>query len=110
MSTEIKLAVQPVGIKAMVGRRMTKTVKFMEENITISKLSVAEVLDIQEQAKAAEEDDSKGFDIQKNIIANAVEGGKDLTDEDFRGFPMEELSKLSSEIMKFSGMGEQKGK
>jgi hypothetical protein len=39
-----------------------------------------------------------------------VEGGEDLTDEDFETFPMDELSKLSTEVMKFSGIGQDAGK
>ena len=39
------------GIKGLVGRKMTKSVKFMGEDIKISKLSVSEVLAIQEKAK-----------------------------------------------------------
>jgi hypothetical protein len=39
-----------------------------------------------------------------------VEGGDDLDDTDFDNFPMEELSKLSNEIMKYSGLGQEAGK
>lgn len=99
------------GLKGFVGKRMSKNVKFMGEDIKISKLSVAEVIAIQEAAKEIEKDDASGFEVLKKVIESAVDGGKDLTDEDFKNFPMDELSKLSSEIMKFSGIGEeQKGK
>lgn len=93
------------------GRRISKSVKFMEGKVKISKLSVAEVEEIQELAKANEGDEEKGMEVLRKVLALAVEGGEDLTDEQFDGFPIEELSKLSSEIMKFSGMGkEEKGK
>jgi len=98
------------GIKSLIGRKMTKQFKFMNEDLKISKLSVAEVMTIQERAKNVETDDSAGFEVLKTIIMSAVEGGKDLTDEDFKAFPMDELSKLSNEIMKFSGIGADQGK
>lgn len=98
------------GIKGMVGRRMDKTVKFMGQDLKITKLSVAEVMDIQVKAKELEADETAGFGVLKTVVMAAVEGGKDLTDEDFQTFPMDELSKLSAEIMKFSGIGTEQGK
>lgn len=95
------------GIKSLVGKRMNKKVKFMGEDVTITKLTVAEVLEIQESAKNLQDSDAEGFGILKKVIGLAVEGGADLSDEDFQTFPMDELSKLSTEIMKFSGVGEQ---
>ena len=100
-----------MGIKSLVGRRMSKEFSFMGEKVKVSKLSVAEVMEIQERAKDLKEDSAEGFEILKHVIRSAVEDAKDLTDEDFSTFPMDELSKLSNEIMKFSGLGtEQTGK
>lgn len=95
-----------------VGKRMSKNVKFMGEDLTINKLSVSEVLNIQEAAKAINQDESKGFEVLKTVIKASAEGGDKITDEEFDDFPMDELNKLSNEIMKFSGIdtGEQKGK
>jgi hypothetical protein len=99
------------GIKSLVGRKMFKTVKFMESDLKIAKLSVVEVLSIQGKAKDIDENEAEGFEILKTVIKASVEGGADLTDEEFDNFPLDELSKLSTEIMKFSGLGEQnKGK
>ena len=98
------------GLKTLIGRKMTKPVKFMGEDITISKLSVSEVMAIQEKAKELESDDSAGFAILKLVITSATADASDLTDEDFQTFPMDELSKLSNEIMKFSGIGQEAGK
>ena len=98
------------GIKGLVGRKMTKTVKFMAEDVKISKLSVSEVMEIQERAKALDKDESEGFNILKTVIRASVDGAKDLSDEDFSNFPLDELSKLSNEIMKFSGIGQDQGK
>ena len=98
------------GIKSLIGKKMSKTAKFMGEDIKISKLSVSEVLDIQERAKALNDQDQEGFEILKTVIRAAVEDASELSDEDFNNFPLDELSKLSGEIMKFSGIGEQQGK
>lgn len=100
------------GIRSLVGRKMTKSVKFLNEEIKISKLSVSEVLEIQEKAKASETEETSGFDLLKRVVRMSAEGANELTDEDFDTFPMDELSKLSNEIMKFSGIGsaEQQGK
>lgn len=98
------------GIKGLVGKKMTKPVKFMGQDVTISKLSVAEVLNIQEKAKVISENESEGFEILKTVIRAGVEGGADLSNEDFDDFPLDELSSLSNAIMKFSGIGENAGK
>ncbi len=98
------------GIKGLVGKRMTKPVKFMGADVQISKLSVSEVMEIQERAKQIDSNDSEGFNILKTVIRASVEGAKELADEDFNNFPLDELSKLSNEIMKFSGIGQDQGK
>lgn len=98
------------GIKGLIGRKMTKSVKFMAEDVKISKLSVSEVIEIQERAKSIEKDEAEGFNVLKTVIRASVEGAKDLSDEDFSNFPLDELSKLSNEIMKFSGIGQDQGK
>lgn len=101
-----------MNIKDLVAKRMQRVVKFMGEDIKISKLSVEEVMKIQEKAKETEgqETQAHGFDILKSVIRWSVEGAADLTDTDFDKFPMDELSKLSTEIMKFSGLGDPAGK
>ncbi len=98
------------GIKGLVGRKMTKSVKFCGEDVKISKLSVAEVLEIQESAKNTESSEETGFNLLKKVIKMSVEGANELSDQDFEQFPMDELSKLSSEIMKFSGIAGDSGK
>ena len=98
------------GIKSLVGRKMSKDVKFMDTMVKIQKLSVAEVLQVQEKAKGIAENEAEGFEILKHVIMASVEGGSELSDEEFENFPLDELSKLSAEIMKFSGIGEGQGK
>lgn len=99
-----------MGIKNLVGKKMSKKVKFMGEEVEISKLSVSEVMDIQEKAKKLQENEAEGFNVLKTVIRAAVADAADLSDEDFESFPMDELSRLSDEIMKFSGLGKEQGK
>jgi len=99
------------GIKSLVGKKLTKKVKFLNEDVTITKLTVAQVKQMQSAAKEVESedaDDEAGFDMLKTIIASSVEGGNQLSDDDFENFPMDELSKLSGDIMKFSGLSAEK--
>ena len=111
------------GIKSLVGKRVNKKFKFMDTDILIYKLTLGEVMEIQEEARklkktadsAAKEVSEKdeaddGFGLLKVIIRNAVEGASDLSDDDFKSLPLDELNKLSSEIMKFSGVNAEAGK
>jgi hypothetical protein len=93
------------GIMALVGKRVSQSIKFCGGNVNIYKLSVAEVKEIQELAKSLETDDEAGFGILQKVIKASVEGGSELLDEHFEAWPMDELSKLSAAIMKFSGIG-----
>jgi len=97
-------------MKSLVGRKMSKTYKFMGEDITINKLVVAEVIAIQEKAKSSDTDESEGFNVLKTVIQTACPEALELTAEDFNSFPLDELTKLSEEIMRFSGIGANQGK
>ena len=92
-------------MKHLVGKSMTKKVKFMSEDVTVKKLSVAQVMDIQEKSKQAGTDENAGMDVLQYVIGCAVEGASELTKDDFESFPVDELSKLSNEILTFSGLG-----
>ena len=95
-----------MNFRDLINKRITRSIKFMNEDIKISKLTVSEITEIREQANRAKNstDDSDNLSILKNIVKKSVEGAEDLTDEDFDNFPMDDLSKLSNEIMKFSGL------
>lgn len=94
-----------MSIVSLVGKKVTKEVTFMNEKVKISKLSVAEVTAIQETAKDLQENAEDGLTVLRQVIRAAVESADELTDADFQTFPLDELSKLSAEIMKFSGLG-----
>lgn len=94
------------GIKSFVGRKMTKSVPFMDEQVDIYKLNVSDVEEIQELLKESSESDDLA--VLRKVITAAVEGGEEMTPDDFRQLPIEELSKLSEAIMKFSGLDTKK--
>jgi hypothetical protein len=109
MTTEQITTPQKTGLSALVGRKMNKVVKFMGEDIKISKLSVDAVLGIQAKAEKIKDTPSEtdGLDLLKTVIRLSVEGAEELSDEDFSTFPMDELSNLSNTILVFSGISSQ---
>ena len=137
--------IKKMSIKTLAGKRVTKKTKFLDEEIVIKKLSIADVELIQTTAKAIEDannayqealkqyeldlaaakadgtespvrpeepEQQDTFAVLKTIIRSATEDGESLTDEDFQNFALDDLTKLSEEIMNFSGVGEKarKGK
>ena len=92
-------------MKHLVGKTMTKKVKFLGEEVTVKKLSVSQVMDIQERSKESATNEKAGIELLQYVIGCAVDGAADLTTEDFESFPVDELSKLSNEILSFSGLG-----
>jgi hypothetical protein len=95
-------------MKHLVGKVITKKVPFMGDEVEVRKMSVSEVMQIQELVKKANK--SKAEDSQlgllRDVIRLAVIGADEITDEDFNTFPIGELSELSNEILGFSGLGE----
>jgi hypothetical protein len=89
-------------MKHLVGKKMSTEVSFMGETVKITKLSVAEILKIQDSTKKQKAGDE--VSTLRLLIKMAVEGAKDLSDQEIESFPLDELSKLGSEIIKFSGM------
>lgn len=105
--------------KDLIGKKITKKFTVMGQEVVITKLSVEQVLNIQEQVKTNEEaakanptasTTEAGSELLQKVIKMSVEDAADLTAEDFKQFPMDELNKLSAEIMKFSGFGDGAGK
>ena len=104
ISKENKMADDSKSIRGLVGRKMSQTVKFLGVDVTVNKLSVSQVLEIQEAAKTSGENEDQGLELLRKVIRMSVEGADTLTDAEFNDFPMDELSKLSTAIMKFSGI------
>jgi hypothetical protein len=87
--------------------KATKKHKFISVEVEMCKLSTADVLEIQEQSKKLGEGgtDKDNIDLMLSVIRKGVAEMKDMTDEELLDLPMEDLSTLSAEIMKFSGLG-----
>ena len=96
------------GLQALVGKRMEKDCTVMGQKIKISKLTVNQVMEIQAQVKengTDSEDEKANFELLMKVIRMGANGAEQMSDDEFNDFPLEELSKLSQEIMKFSGIG-----
>lgn len=99
------------GLKSIIGKRITKKVKFLDTDVTIKKLTVSEVKELQEFSKGSDEvSEDRMLDLIQFAIAKGVEGGEELTRAELENFPIDDLNKLVEQIMVFSGIGAQKGK
>ena len=94
-------------MKQFVGKVMTKEVPFLGEKVKIKKLSAEIVLAIQAKAKevAASQDDNANIEMLLFVIKSGVDGAEDLTSDQIKGFPLDELSSVSDAILVFSGLG-----
>ena len=97
-------------LRGLIGKKISKQIKFMNEDMTINKLVVSEVLQIQERAKEADKNEAEGFAVLRDIIKSACVDFRELTDAEFNQFPLDELTQLSNAIMAFSGIGANQGK
>lgn len=104
-----------MSFRDLVGKKVAKKVKFMDSDIVITKLTGAQVTQIQEMAaenKKAEgvetNDTDANMEILLTVVRMSAEGAADLTAEEFQEFPLDDISKLANEIMKYSGLGEGK--
>jgi len=96
-----------------LGSKVSKKVKFMGQEIEIVKLSISQVTKIQERVKALEGGESaEGENLR--LLALVVQEGapelRDLSQEDINSFAMDELTGLSNEVMKYSGLGKEQAK
>jgi len=89
-------------MKHLIGKTMYHEVEFMGEKLKIKKLTVSEIMEIQDKAKKQKEGDE--ISTLKTIIKLGVEGAKELTDKEIESFPLQELTNLTTEVIKFSGL------
>jgi hypothetical protein len=89
-------------MKHLIGKTMTMEADFMGEKVKIKKLTVSEIMEIQEKAKKQKEGDE--ISTLRTIIKLGVEGAKELTDKEIESFPLQELTSLTTEVVKFSGL------
>jgi len=94
-------------MKHLVGKKLLKKVEFMNDKVEVRKLSVSEVLEIQELVKAAakSKNEESSLSLLRDIIRMSVVGADEISDDDFQTFPLAELNELSEKILAFSGMG-----
>ena len=113
MTSNLKIPTASKEPKKMAGtpfaelleKKMTKKVKFMGSDVEITKLSVEQVLEIQESAKKVDEDES-GIELLRTVIRFSVTGADEIDDDQFTKLPLDELTKLSNAIMSYSGLGD----
>lgn len=92
-------------MKHLVGKSQTKKVEFMGDEVEIKKLSVAEVMELQEIIKKA----SKSKDplqVLKDVLRISVVGAEELNDEDFNSFSPVDLNELAQEVLVYCGLSE----
>lgn len=88
-----------------IGTKVSKKSKFMGTELDINKLTVMQVLEIQESAKKIDTSNEKdNIDLLMFVVRAGAPELRDLTDEEICDFPMDELSGLSNEILKYSGL------
>ena len=89
-------------MKQFVGKVHTSKVPFMDGEVEIKKLTVGDVKAIEAKTKeiqAREEEDQDQLEILRFVMRRSVVGAEDLTDEEFEGFPISELTSLSEKVM-----------
>jgi len=92
-------------LRSLLSKAVTKKVAFMGDEVEIRKLTIAQVEGIQVFTKTASEN-SEGdiFASLKKILDEGVADFKELSMEEFKEFPLEELQALSTAVTEFSGL------
>jgi len=95
-------------MKHLVNKLVTEKVPFMGDTVEVKKLSVNEVLEMQKLVKASSKtkDDSAQINLLIEVIKLAVIGANEITHEQFKTFPIAELTGLSNQIMRLAGIGD----
>lgn len=100
VNKEIKMA------NRFLGLRSKKMVPFIDGEIEINKLSINQVRRIQAVTAAAANMPEE--DGQISIIRSVIEEGapemRGISKEEFEDFAIDDLSKLSNDILEFSGL------
>jgi len=92
-------------LRELINVRTTKTVPFMGKKIVINKLTLAECTEIQRLARDTDADNPEaGFALLRHVVTVGVPAASDFSEEDFQQFPMDDLNKLSDEVLKYAGM------
>jgi len=95
-------------MKHLIGKVQTKEVDFMEDKVTIRKLSIDSVMKLRDIIKNAKEE-SEQMDVLRSVLRMAVVDAEDMTDEQFNTFPPQELNFLSEQILAYCGLSDGAG-
>jgi len=99
-------------MKHLVGKTITQKVPFMGDEVEVKKLTVGEIFSLQAIISASQkgkQDEEKQVALLRDILRLAVVGANEITDEEFAGFPLGELSDLSQQVVAVSGLGNTEG-
>lgn len=98
-------------MKHLVNKVVSEKVPFMGDKVEVRKLTVGQVMELQGVINAAAKstDEDSQLKLLCDIIKVAVVGADELADEDFKTFPISELTGLSEHIMRLSGLGGSEG-
>lgn len=98
--------VKPQGIQRFLKANVTKKLKFCGDEVVIKKLTVGEVFAVQERVKASQsKGEESSFEVLFFILRTGSPEFDAYSDEELKELPIDELNKLSNEIMAFSGLG-----
>lgn len=107
----VAVAVQGSTLKQLLQKRITKTIKFMGEDVLIRKLSINEIVRLQaaEEAQKGQEVPKdggvkEGIEVTLRVVRAGWADAAEWTDEELRDLPFEELLTLAGEIMSYSGV------
>ena len=84
---------------------VTKTVKFMDQDLDIKQLTVKGVKELQKALDTKTDTTLDAIKTLAIIFKATVIGAQDMTEEEFEAFPIEPLTKLSNDILEFNGLG-----
>ncbi|MGI9549112.1 MAG: hypothetical protein ACR2M7_03960 [Bdellovibrionales bacterium] len=95
-------------MKHILIKDITKKVPFLDQEVEIKQLTVKGVKDLQDALKG--DDALDALNTLGKIFKMTVVGAEEMTNEDFEKFPIQPLTDLSQEILKFNGLGAQDDK
>jgi len=90
-------------MKHLVGKVHTKKIKFLGSDVEIKKLSVEQVLELQEIMKNPPKGADELYAVRQVLRAGVV-GSEELTDEDFNTFSPVDLNFLAEQVLKLCGL------
>jgi len=93
-------------MKHLVNKLVTEKVPFMGEEVEVKKMSVNEVFEIQKLVQKSNKSkaESAQIDLLIDVIRIAVVGAQEVTTEEFKTFPISEMTDLSNHIMRLAGL------